>query len=130
MHIGKKKINEILKTSFITEVLDEYGFTFHNDPPDTWSNERTQLWDMLSILEFKHNDLLSKTFAEKLESLLTVKQIAEHLHLSKETIYNLLKDKKIPVYKIGRQWRFKISEVDKWVIENDKPKEGVEPSAC
>jgi excisionase family DNA binding protein len=25
---------------------------------------------------------------------------------------------KIPAYKVGRQWRFKIEEIDKWVEKN------------
>ena len=47
------------------------------------------------------------------EPWVSVKQAAKHLNVSKETIYNWIKQKKIPVYKIGRLWKFKISEIDK-----------------
>lgn len=46
---------------------------------------------------------------------LTVEQIADHLQVSKETIYRWLDKNVIPAHKIGRQWRFQIKEVDDWV---------------
>lgn len=46
---------------------------------------------------------------------LTVEQIAEHLQVSKETIYRWLDRKLIPAHKIGRQWRFQSFEVDEWI---------------
>ena len=49
------------------------------------------------------------------ERWLSVEEIASHLGMSKETIYRWVEKKKIPAHKIGRQWRFKASEVDTWV---------------
>lgn len=46
---------------------------------------------------------------------LTVEQIADHLQVSKETIYRWLDKKLIPAHKIGRQWRFQANEIDEWV---------------
>ncbi len=46
---------------------------------------------------------------------LTVEQIADHLQVSKETIYRWLDKKLVPAHKIGRQWRFQSREVDSWV---------------
>lgn len=45
----------------------------------------------------------------------SVQEIAHYLGISKETIYRWLEAKKIPAHKIGRQWKFKISEIDIWV---------------
>jgi putative molybdopterin biosynthesis protein len=39
------------------------------------------------------------------EKILTPKEAARTLRLSRSTIYNLLKKKKLPAMKIGRQWR-------------------------
>jgi excisionase family DNA binding protein len=55
---------------------------------------------------------------------LSVQEIAHYLGISKETVYRWLDSKKIPAHKIGRQWRFKVIEVDDWIksggaIEND-----------
>ena len=47
---------------------------------------------------------------------LSVEGISEYLGVSKETIYRWLDRKKIPAHRIGKLWKFKSSEVDKWVM--------------
>jgi len=49
------------------------------------------------------------------EPWLSVEQIAAHLAISKETVYRWLEKGKIPAHRVGKQWRFKPSEVDEWV---------------
>lgn len=49
------------------------------------------------------------------ESWYSVQQIADHLGVSKETIYRWLEKGKIPSHRIGKLWKFKPSEVDKWI---------------
>lgn len=50
-----------------------------------------------------------------IEPWLSVEGIAEHLGVSKETIYRWLDRKKIPAHRIGKLWKFKPSEVDTWI---------------
>ena len=50
---------------------------------------------------------------------LTIEQIAEYLQMSTSSIYKMAQTGKIPAYKVGRQWRLKKGEIDKWV-ENNK----------
>lgn len=45
----------------------------------------------------------------------SLEEIAEHLGMSKDTIRNWIKKDVIPHRRIGKQYRFKISEVDAWV---------------
>jgi excisionase family DNA binding protein len=45
----------------------------------------------------------------------SLEEIAKHLGVSKDTIRNWIKKDAIPYKKIGRQYKFKISEVDAWV---------------
>ncbi len=52
------------------------------------------------------------TEPEKWSSL---EEIAEHLGVSKDTIRNWIKKDVIPYYRIGKQYKFRISEVDEWV---------------
>jgi len=35
--------------------------------------------------------------------------------IKKDTVYNWLAAKEMPTYKVGRLWKFKISEIDEWV---------------
>ena len=56
----------------------------------------------------------------------SVEEICKHLHVSKETIYNWLKQEGMPGYRIKRKWLFQRSEVDTWFRakgeNNDKAK--------
>ena len=45
----------------------------------------------------------------------SLEEIAQHLGVSKDTVRAWIKKNIIPHYKIGRQYKFKISEVDSWV---------------
>lgn len=48
---------------------------------------------------------------------LSVEEIAAYLGISKETVYRWLEREKIPAHRVGKQWRFKVAEVDQWVKE-------------
>ena len=47
-----------------------------------------------------------------------VEQLKNHLRISKETIYRMLKRKAIPFNKIGKQYRFDAEIIDKWMRGN------------
>ena len=49
------------------------------------------------------------------EQWVSVEQIAQHLNVKTFTIYKWLERKDMPAHKVGRLWRFKISEIDDWV---------------
>ncbi len=53
---------------------------------------------------------------QELERWLSVDEIAFHLGVSKESIYRWAEKGKMPAHKLGRQWKFKASEVDRWVV--------------
>lgn len=46
---------------------------------------------------------------------LSVEEIAEYLGVSKDTIYTWIDAKGIPAHRLGRLWKFKRDEVDRWV---------------
>jgi excisionase family DNA binding protein len=50
------------------------------------------------------------------EPWLTLPEIAKHLKLSKETLYRMIYKKQIPFLKIGKCYRFKASEVDRYFL--------------
>ena len=50
------------------------------------------------------------------ERWLSVQEIAAHLGVKGETVYTWVSKKKMPAHKVGRLWKFKVSEVDGWVL--------------
>ena len=51
-----------------------------------------------------------------LEKYINLEEAAEYLATSKGWIYSNHKHLKIPVYYLGRKLRFKISELNNWVV--------------
>jgi len=49
------------------------------------------------------------------EKWCSLESVAEHLGVNKDTIRNWIKKTDIPAHRIGRQWKFKLSEVETWV---------------
>lgn len=45
----------------------------------------------------------------------SLEEVSVYLGVNKDTIRNWIKKTDIPAHKIGRQWKFKLSEVDVWV---------------
>ena len=56
------------------------------------------------------------------DHILTLKEIAEYLKLTEKTAYRLAAEKKLPGFKVGGSWRFKMSDLQAW-IEEQKDKE-------
>ena len=53
------------------------------------------------------------------EKWVNLADVAEHLSVSQDTIRNWLKSGKIPTYKAGKQYKFRLSEIDK-MLEDGK----------
>ena len=51
------------------------------------------------------------------QNIMTIKQVAEYLKVSRRTIYKLVKEGTIPTFKIMNMWRFEQSQIDQWIRE-------------
>ena len=49
--------------------------------------------------------------------LLTIDETKRYLRVKKSTIYSWANKGKIPAIKIGKFWRFKKEDIDKWLEE-------------
>ena len=65
------------------------------------------------------------------EPWVAVEDVAKHLGVAKDSIYRWIDHKGLPAHKIGRLWKFKLSEVDHWVraggTESSSGDSGVAP---
>lgn len=59
---------------------------------------------------------------------LSVQEIADHIGVSRDTIYRWIEEQKIPAHKIGRLWKFKMGEVDAWVRDGKAAEVPIPPS--
>lgn len=49
------------------------------------------------------------------EQLMNVRQVAKFLQLNETTIYAWAQQGTLPGYKLGRKWRFRLSEIEAWL---------------
>jgi excisionase family DNA binding protein len=47
--------------------------------------------------------------------ILTLEEVASYLRLTPQTIYKWAQEKRIPGVKLGKEWRFRKSIIDRWL---------------
>ena len=45
---------------------------------------------------------------------MTLDEVAVYLRVHPSTVYRLLKQKQIPAFKMGSDWRFNLEAIDQW----------------
>lgn len=50
-----------------------------------------------------------------IEKWVTLKEVQEYLGVRRETVLQWITKRNLPAYKVGRLWKFKLTEVDDWV---------------
>ena len=45
-----------------------------------------------------------------------IEEAAQYMDVTKDTVRNWIKKTDIPAHKIGKLWKFKLSELDAWII--------------
>ena len=49
------------------------------------------------------------------DEILTLKQVADYLKLTERTLYRLIQEGKLPGFKVGNSWRFRLRDIDAWL---------------
>lgn len=52
---------------------------------------------------------------QNIERWVSMKEMTEYLGVSRDTVLDWIERRSMPAAKIGRLWKFKISEVDAWM---------------
>ncbi len=53
------------------------------------------------------------------EPWVSVDAIASHLGVARDSVYRWIESRNLPAHRIGRLWKFKVSEIDSWVRTGD-----------
>lgn len=54
------------------------------------------------------------------QDILNVEQVAQLLHLHIMTVYRLVKEGKLPGFKVGGRWRFHHSALESWMVDREQ----------
>lgn len=53
------------------------------------------------------------------DTVFTVQELAAYLRMKPVTIYKHAKAGKLPCFKVGANWRFKKSTIDRWIADQE-----------
>ncbi|MEI8191047.1 MAG: helix-turn-helix domain-containing protein [candidate division NC10 bacterium] len=68
-------------------------------------------------MKHKRRKVVRKPFIGPPPEVMDIKTLAQYLSMGRSKIYNLIRLKKIPASRIGRQYRFSRELVDQWLKE-------------
>jgi excisionase family DNA binding protein len=49
-----------------------------------------------------------------MSKIMTVSEVAEYLRIHTTTVYRLLKQGKLPAFRVGSDWRFDVEAINLW----------------
>jgi excisionase family DNA binding protein len=59
-------------------------------------------------------------------AILTIADLSEYLHIHRTTIYRMLKEGRLPGFRIGSDWRFSLEAIERWLRDQIKTDSGVD----
>lgn len=54
------------------------------------------------------------------DDIMTVKELADYLKIAEKTAYRFASEGKVPGFKVGSAWRFRKTEIDSWISNQEK----------
>ncbi len=63
------------------------------------------------------NEFMSEEKRPQRTQIMTLKEVAKYLGVHTMTVYRLLKEKKLPGFKVGGQWRTKKEVLDNFLLK-------------
>ena len=65
--------------------------------------------------QLRLSDTMNDRERTELEAFLTTDEVLGYLNTTPRTIYRLIRAGELPAIRIGRQWRFRRSDLDAWL---------------
>ncbi len=77
--------------------------------------------EVREALKLGASDYVAKPFNP--DEIMGITQVAEYLNIHRMTLYDLVRTRKIPAFKVGGQWRFRKELLEKWITTETKRRE-------
>jgi len=58
------------------------------------------------------------------KEVLSIQEASEYLGISRDALYDHIRSKRIPAFKIGKLWKFKKSLLEEWITSQVKKASG------
>jgi excisionase family DNA binding protein len=71
---------------------------------------------------FKERASMAATVQQMVREVMDIRQAAEYLGISGDTLYRYASEGFSPAFKLGNRWRFKRSLLDAWMVKMSGPK--------
>lgn len=52
--------------------------------------------------------------------VITIRELAVYLKMAEKTLYRLAAEGSVPGFKVGNAWRFRRTEIDKWIKNQER----------
>ena len=56
--------------------------------------------------------------------IMTVREVATYLKIKEKTAYRLAAEGRIPGFRVGGSWRFRVSDIERWIEEQSRERRG------
>jgi excisionase family DNA binding protein len=73
----------------------------------------------VSIPNFQQRERIMKP-KERGHEILTIKEVSDLLQVHPVTLYRLIKEGKVPSFRIGKHWRFHRGRIVRWMAAGSK----------
>lgn len=61
-----------------------------------------------------------RDFGHMTTDIITIRELAAYLKMAEKTLYRLAAEGAVPGFKVGGAWRFRKSEIDKWIARQER----------
>ena len=111
------ELSRVWMDVFGAEGANDRGFEVDNDGSEI-KPDKIEVPEWKTVLASDSTGYVVEPFLYYIEEgqhTLSLKEVQEYLGVGRETILQWIAKRNMPAYKVGRLWKFKLSEVDAWI---------------
>lgn len=94
-----------------------------------YSIDKETLEEVVKMLRFHEKrieqlECVNERLRMREKSMWDIDDVAKYLEVTNQTVYNMIRDKRIKAYKVGREWRFHPSDIEGHILLGCNVREG------